>query len=160
MIQIVVFLSTSLNCYTSTLRPVPFAPLLIQNTNTRHVASARFSTLELAFRTDSLLISGTVRLFHLSKKKKIKFFLNTLSFHKTFTPKSLSSLSLSDRPTDRLRFSSDCHCNDWSFETYFIHPQNSAQSFRLLVSSPPHPPVVVFCCCFFFPPLLLPYCSL
>ena len=37
------------------------------------------------------------------------------------------------RERDRLRFSSDCHCNDWSFEIYFMHPYNSAQSFRLLV---------------------------
>ena len=30
--------------------------------------------------------------------------------------------------------------NDWSFETYFIHPQNPTQSFRLLVRVPPPPP--------------------
>ena len=28
----------------------------------------------------------------------------------------------------------------WSFETYFIHPYNSAQSFRLLVRVPPTSP--------------------
>ena len=28
--------------------------------------------------------------------------------------------------------SSDCRCNDWSLETYFIHPFSSAQSSRLL----------------------------
>ena len=37
------------------------------------------------------------------------------------------------REKETVRFSSDCHCSDWSFETYFIHPYNSAQSFRLLV---------------------------
>ena len=29
--------------------------------------------------------------------------------------------------------------NDWSFETYFMHPKNSTQSFRLLVRVPPPP---------------------
>ena len=37
------------------------------------------------------------------------------------------------REKQTMRFSSDCHCNDWSFEIYFMHPYNSAQSFRLLV---------------------------
>ena len=36
-----------------------------------------------------------------------------------------------DRET--VRFSSDCHCNDWSSETYFTHPLNSAQPLGLLV---------------------------
>ena len=44
-------------------------------------------------------------------------------------------------------FLTDCHCSDWSFKTYFIHRQNSAQSFRLFVRVTPPPP----------PP---PYCSL
>ena len=44
-----------------------------------------------------------------------------------------------ERERETERFLSDCHCNDWSFETYFIHPLNSAQAFRLLVrvTSPP-----------------------
>ena len=27
-----------------------------------------------------------------------------------------------------MRFSSDCHCNDWSFESQFTHPLNFAQT--------------------------------
>ena len=58
------------------------------------------------------------------------------------------SVCLSVCLSERLRFLSDCHCNDWSFETYFIHPYNSAQSFRL-PSDPPPLPVFLF---LFFPP--------
>ena len=55
------------------------------------------------------------------------------------------------REKQTVRYSSDCHCNDWSFETNFIHPQNSAQSFGLLVRVTPPP---------LHPPPLTPYCSL
>ena len=37
------------------------------------------------------------------------------------------------REKQTVKFSSDCHCNDWSVETYFIHPQISAQSFLIFV---------------------------
>ena len=53
------------------------------------------------------------------------------------------------RERQTVRFSSDCHYNDWSFETYCIHPYNSDQSLRLLVRVTPS-----------VPPLPPPYCSL
>ena len=63
-------------------------------------------------------------------------------------------LCLSQTERKRLRFSSDCHCNDWSFETYFIHPIQLHPVLPTAFRPTPSPRfVVVVVCVFFLSPL-------
>ena len=83
-----------------------------------------WNSLPLSVRSSSKIFVHTLKQLHRINFDRILLERETETETGTERQKDRDTDTDTDRQTDRqtMRFSSDCHCNDWSFEAYFIHP--------------------------------------